>query len=43
MQKFERMMDVVKRVREAMARTNADGTLPPGVRIEPFYDRGDPR
>src|SRR5499433_2702794 len=20
---------------------NADGTLPPGVRIEPFYDRGD--
>src|SRR5499426_333972 len=41
MQKFERTMDVVKRVREAVARMNADGTLPPGVRIEPFYDRGD--
>src|SRR6266536_1863833 len=34
-------MDVVQRVREAVARMNADGTLPPGVRIEPFYDRGD--
>src|SRR6266702_2749322 len=41
MQKFERTMDVVKRVREAVARLNTDGTLPPGVRIEPFYDRGD--
>jgi hypothetical protein len=34
-------MDVVKRVREAVARMNTDGTLPRGVRIEPFYDRGD--
>jgi cobalt-zinc-cadmium resistance protein CzcA len=41
MQKFERTMDVVKRVREVVARMNADGTLPPGVHIEPFYDRGD--
>jgi heavy metal efflux system protein len=41
MQKFERTMDMVTRVREAVARMNADGTLPPGVRIEPFYDRGD--
>ena len=41
MQKFERTMDVVTRVRETVARMNADGTLPPGVRIEPFYDRGD--
>src|SRR6266487_3453500 len=41
MQKFERTMDVVQRVREAVARMNADGTLPPGVRIEAFYDRGD--
>src|SRR3989449_1321289 len=41
MQKFERTMDVVKRVREAVARMNTDGTLPRGVRIEPFYDRGD--
>src|SRR6266403_5169813 len=41
MQKFERTMDVVKRVREAVARMNADGTLPPGVHIDSFYDRGD--
>src|SRR5215475_13732908 len=34
-------MDVVKRVREAVARMNTDGTLPPGVRIEHFYDRGE--
>src|SRR2546429_524689 len=41
MQKFERTMDVVQRVREAVARMNADGTLPPGVHIDAFYDRGD--
>jgi cobalt-zinc-cadmium resistance protein CzcA len=41
MQKFERTMDVVTRVREAVAKLNTDGTLPPGVKIEPFYDRGD--
>src|SRR5437588_2800517 len=41
MQKFERTMDVVKRVREAVARLNTDGTLPPGVQIDAFYDRGD--
>lgn len=41
MQKFERTMDVVTRVREAVQRINSDGSLPPGVRIEPFYDRGD--
>ena len=41
MQKFERTMDVVKRVREAVARLNTDGTLPPGVHIDSFYDRGD--
>src|SRR6266540_1008576 len=41
MQKFERTMDVVQRVREAVARMNADGTLPPGVHIDSFYDRGD--
>src|SRR5205823_1924536 len=34
-------MDVVQRVREAVARMNADGTLPPGVHIDAFYDRGD--
>src|SRR4029078_8885951 len=41
MQKLERTMDVVTRVREAIERINSDGSLPRGVRIEPFYDRGD--
>ncbi len=41
MQKFERTMEVVKRVRAAVERINTDGSLPPGVRIEAFYDRGD--
>lgn len=41
MQKFERTMEVVTRVREAVAKMNTDGTLPPGVKIEPYYDRGD--
>ena len=40
MQKFERTMDVVTRVREAVQRINSDGALL-GVKIEPFYDRGD--
>src|SRR5215471_8414580 len=41
MQKLERTMDVVTRVRAAVERMNTDGTLPPGVKVEPFYDRGD--
>src|SRR5438552_925710 len=41
MQKLERTMEVVTRVREMIARINTDGSLPPGVKIEPFYDRGD--
>ena len=41
MQKFERTMDMVLRVREAVNKLNTDGTLPPGVQIVPFYDRGD--
>lgn len=41
MQKLERTMDVVKRVRIAVERINSDGSLPPGVKIVPFYDRGD--
>src|SRR5437868_4084999 len=40
MQKLERTMDVVTRVRAAVERMNSDGTLPPGVKVEPFYDRG---
>src|SRR5215207_9513150 len=41
MQKFERTMEVVTRVREAVAKLNSDGTLPKGVQILPWYDRGD--
>src|SRR5690242_10448504 len=41
MQKFERTMEVVTRVREAVAKLNTDGSLPKGVQIMPFYDRGD--
>ena len=41
MQKLERTMDVVQRVHAAIERMNTDGTLPPGVQIEPFYDRGE--
>jgi cobalt-zinc-cadmium resistance protein CzcA len=41
MQKLERTMDVVQRLRAAIERLNTDGSLPPGVKVEPFYDRGD--
>src|SRR5215510_10163665 len=41
MQKLERTMNVVTRVRAAIDRLNSDGSLPPGVRIDTFYDRGD--
>src|SRR6202171_5249401 len=40
MQKLERTMDVVKRVRTAVERINTDGSLPPGAKIVPFYARG---
>jgi len=41
MQKFERTMDVVRSVRAAVEQMNTDGSLPPGVHIDAFYDRGD--
>ena len=41
MQKLERTMDVVQRVHAAIERMNTDGSLPPGVQVEPFYDRGE--
>ncbi|MFL5105375.1 MAG: efflux RND transporter permease subunit [Xanthobacteraceae bacterium] len=41
MQKLERTMEVVTRARAAIARMNSDGSLPHGVTVEPFYDRGD--
>jgi len=31
--------DVVARIKDEVARINADGSLPPGVKLEPFYDR----
>ncbi len=31
--------DVVARVKEAVAKINDDGSLPPGVKLVPFYDR----
>src|SRR5438105_2128260 len=41
MQKLERTMDVVQRLRAAVEKLNSDGSLPPGVKIDAFYDRGD--
>src|SRR4030095_14249772 len=41
MQKFERTSEVVARVRAAVEKLNTDGSLPPGVKVEAFYDRGD--
>jgi cobalt-zinc-cadmium resistance protein CzcA len=32
--------DVLARVEAAIQKLNSDGTLPPGVRVVPFYDRG---
>ncbi|QPF87407.1 efflux RND transporter permease subunit [Bradyrhizobium genosp. L] len=31
--------DIIPKVEEEVARMNSDGTLPPGVRIVPYYDR----
>src|SRR5437763_6558565 len=41
MQKLERTMDVVQRLRAAIEKLNSDGSLPAGVKIDAFYDRGD--
>src|SRR5437762_2900052 len=41
MQKLERTMDVIQRLRAAIEKLNTDGSLPPGVKIDAFYDRGD--
>lgn len=32
--------DMLPKVKEAIEKLNADGTLPLGVRIDPYYDRG---
>ena len=31
--------DVIKRVRSEIAKINSDGSLPPGLKLVPFYDR----
>jgi cobalt-zinc-cadmium resistance protein CzcA len=41
MQKLERTMDVVQRLRAAIEKLNTDGSLPRGVKVDAFYDRGD--
>ena len=41
MQKLERTMEVVQRLRVAIEKINTDGSLPPGVKVDVFYDRGD--
>ena len=35
--------DVVARVRAEIEKINTDGSLPPGVKLVPFYDRTDAR
>ncbi len=39
MNRTEQTNDVVNRVKAAVDKLNHDGTLPPGVRVVPFYDR----
>jgi cobalt-zinc-cadmium resistance protein CzcA len=31
--------DIIPRIKEAVAKLNGDGTLPPGVKLVPYYDR----
>lgn len=35
----EKTADMIPKVKEAINRLNHDGSLPPGVRVVPFYDR----
>jgi cobalt-zinc-cadmium resistance protein CzcA len=39
MNRTQQTNEVVARLKEEIERINADGTLPPGVRIAPIYDR----
>jgi cobalt-zinc-cadmium resistance protein CzcA len=41
MRRTEKTNEVLQRVEQAIERINRDGTLPPGVRAVPYYDRGD--
>ncbi|MGC2424982.1 MAG: efflux RND transporter permease subunit [Nitrospirota bacterium] len=41
MSRTERANDILPEVRAEIDKMNHDGSLPPGVRLVPFYDRGD--
>ena len=41
MQRDDKTLDVVKNVEAEIARINAGGILPDGVKIVPYYDRGE--
>src|SRR5436309_9767004 len=41
MQKLERTMDVIQPLRAAIEKLNTDGSMPAGVKVDAFYDRGD--
>jgi cobalt-zinc-cadmium resistance protein CzcA len=40
MSRTEHAHDILPKVKAAIAAMNADGSLPPGVRVVPIYDRG---
>ncbi len=40
MHRTEKTNEVLGRVHEAVEKINTDGTLPPGVHVVPYYDRG---
>ncbi len=39
MSRAEHTANMVPKIKDALEKLNKDGTMPPGVRIEPFYDR----
>jgi cobalt-zinc-cadmium resistance protein CzcA len=39
MRRTEHTNDIIPRVEEEVAKLNSDGSLPPGVKIVPYYDR----
>ncbi|MGB7592575.1 MAG: efflux RND transporter permease subunit [Terriglobia bacterium] len=39
MRRTEKTADMIPKVKEAIDRLNHDGSLPPGVRVVPYYDR----
>jgi len=41
MNRTQHAHDMIPKVKEEIARMNTDGSLPPGVKVVPFYDRWD--